>query len=436
VLLVQLTVVFDTTHLTPEMRKYLAPVSAALGAFVCPRPPGLDTDAEITDPNEFDPPMDIADSQVSIGLNGEMMQSMFMTVIVRPEKYAWAVGLLNYIMTKVTFTPSFLKFVALEAARGLASNYKMQTAEKPNYDCFDSVEINLHSLIKQVYKEGSTRHRAMQSIQMIDCVLLIMRFWCRVECAAVRGTKETGHYDGIPGRARERRGKDSQDDERGLAELGQDRQDCCADCSRREGTEDASRRPRCPLEGKLCWNEEASPVHVSHHSHLFVIVFILLVLCRIAQPVLEPRVMNDLSGTGKAVSVNQPRVPCLSIAAKINPSHSDDFPKICMASQLFSMAQKWIWSCWDLDDYCSPVIRMPCSYANLITLNLESYDVIGSLKTMRKMILEDWSWVGPLLIATKLMVVNDPACLEVGAQGTIASALLSHLGGQSMEARK
>lgn len=100
-----------------------------------------------------------------------------------------------------------------------------------------------------------------------------------------------------------------------------------------------------------------------------------------AQPTLEPAVMFPSCGTGLAVSVNQPRLPSLSIAVPINP-HSKDFPKLCMAAQLFSMAQKWIWSCWDLDDLCSPVIRMPCSYANLMTLNLESYDVIGCLKTM------------------------------------------------------
>jgi hypothetical protein len=151
----QLTAIFDSTHLDPSLRKFLSPVTAALGAFVCPRPPGLDTDSEIKDPNEFNPPMDIADSQVSIGLNGEMMQSVFLTVIVRPQKYAWSVGLLNYIMNCVSFTPSFLKFIATEAARGLAANYKMQTAEEAKYDCFDSAEINLHSLIKQVYKEGN-----------------------------------------------------------------------------------------------------------------------------------------------------------------------------------------------------------------------------------------------------------------------------------------
>jgi hypothetical protein len=137
------------------MRKLLPSVTAALGAFVCPRPPGLDTDCEIANPNEFNPPMDIADSQVSIGLNGEMMQSIFLTIIVRPDKYAWAVGLLHHVLYKSEFPPNFLKFVSTEAARGLAANYKMQTAEKPNYDCFDSTEINLHSLIKQVYLEGN-----------------------------------------------------------------------------------------------------------------------------------------------------------------------------------------------------------------------------------------------------------------------------------------
>lgn len=103
------------------------------------------------------------------------------------------------------------------------------------------------------------------------------------------------------------------------------------------------------------------------------------------QPSLETAVMNIPKGTGIAVSVNQPRLPCLNIAITINP-HNDDFPKLCMAAQLFSMGQKWIWSCWDLDDFCSPVIRMPCSYANLMTLNLESYDVIGCLKTMQLLI--------------------------------------------------
>lgn len=34
------------------------------------------------------------------------------------------------------------------------------------------------------------------------------------------------------------------------------------------------------------------------------------------------------------------------------------------------------------------------------------------------------------------MVVNDPASLELGAQGTIASALLSHLAGAPTQVRR
>lgn len=94
--------------------------------------------------------------------------------------------------------------------------------------------------------------------------------------------------------------------------------------------------------------------------------------------------MKTPGGSGIALLVNPPRLPCLNIAVAINP-HDQDFPKLCLAAQLFSMAQKWIWSCWDLEDYCSPVIRMPCSYSNLMTLNLESHDVIGCLKAMQYM---------------------------------------------------
>lgn len=98
--------------------------------------------------------MDIIDSQVSVGLNGEMMQCIFATVIVCPETYKQAVGLLHFVMYAAEFTPEFLKFVANEAAKGLAANYRMQTAEKPNYECFDSAELNLHAIIKQVYNDG------------------------------------------------------------------------------------------------------------------------------------------------------------------------------------------------------------------------------------------------------------------------------------------
>lgn len=135
----------------------MAPVTAALGAVVCPRPPGLDTDVDISNPNEFNLPKDLIDSQVSLGLNGEMMQCLFVTLIVRPEKYEWAVKMLHYLLTELQFDTKFLKFVATEAARGLASNYKAQTASQPNYEYFEASEINLHSLVKMIYKSVKLR---------------------------------------------------------------------------------------------------------------------------------------------------------------------------------------------------------------------------------------------------------------------------------------
>ena len=41
-----------------------------------------------------------------------------------------------------------------------------------------------------------------------------------------------------------------------------------------------------------------------------------------------------------------------------------------------------------------------------------------------------------MLIATKLMVVNDPAAMDQGPQGAIASALMSHLSGQPASRRR
>lgn len=149
----------------------------------------------------------------------------------------------------------------------------------------------------------------------------------------------------------------------------------------------------------------------------------------------EPDVMLAPSGKGVVVELTENRAPCLSLAIPINPN-SPDFPKLCMAAQMFSMAQKWIWSCWGLDDVCAPVLRMPCSYANLITLNLECLDVMGSLMAMKMMIKADWPWLETLLTATKLMVINDPATLELGAQGSIMSALLSHINDQTIESRR
>lgn len=38
---------------------------------------------------------------------------------------------------------------------------------------------------------------------------------------------------------------------------------------------------------------------------------------------------------------------------------------------------------------------------------------------------DDWKWISAILTATKLMVVNDPATMELGPQGTIASGNLN-----------
>jgi len=75
-------------------------------------------------------------------------------LIVLPEHYEWAVGMFHQLLYKFEYTFNFLKFVCVEAVKGLAANYRMQTAEVPNYDCFDATEINLHSLVNMVYKPG------------------------------------------------------------------------------------------------------------------------------------------------------------------------------------------------------------------------------------------------------------------------------------------
>jgi len=38
----------------------------------------------------------------------------------------------------------------------------------------------------------------------------------------------------------------------------------------------------------------------------------------------------------------------------------------------------------DEDDVPQPVLRMPCSYSNIMTLNLESYDVVGAFEAMKR----------------------------------------------------
>jgi hypothetical protein len=100
------------------------------------------------------------------------------------------------------------------------------------------------------------------------------------------------------------------------------------------------------------------------------------------QPILEPEMMKRPGVGGISVSVNHLRPPCLTTAIPINPN-DPDFAKLCIAAQLFSMAQKWVWTCLDEEDVPQPVLRMPCSYSNIMTLNLESMDVIGSFEAMR-----------------------------------------------------
>jgi hypothetical protein len=100
---------------------------------------------------------------------------------------------------------------------------------------------------------------------------------------------------------------------------------------------------------------------------------------------MEHDLMKTPGGEGVVVNVAHPRPSCLSIAIPINPNDKN-FPKLCLSAQLFSMAQKWAWACLDEEDNPTPVLRMPCSYANLLTLNLESNDVCGALEAMKKMI--------------------------------------------------
>jgi len=97
---------------------------------------------------------------------------------------------------------------------------------------------------------------------------------------------------------------------------------------------------------------------------------------------------------GVAVTVNHKRAPCLTTAVPINPS-SEDFPKLCIASQLFSMAQKWLWACFGEDDCGMPVLRMPCSYSHLLTLNLESHDVLGYFEVMKRVMNVSFLFLSP-----------------------------------------
>lgn len=87
---------------------------------------------------------------------------------------------------------------------------------------------------------------------------------------------------------------------------------------------------------------------------------------------------------GVVVKVKHTRPSCLTLAIPVDP-HADDFPALCIAMQMFSIAQKWIWMCLDEDDNSGqPILRMPCSFPNIITLNLESPDVIGEMCIMKE----------------------------------------------------
>jgi hypothetical protein len=336
-----MTLVLDTSHLDDTMRKLIAPVTAALGAIVCPRPPGLDTDADITHPNEFNPPTSIADSQVSLGLNGEMMQSIFITLIVRPHQYSWAVGMFHYLLHNTQFTPAFLRFVATEAARGLAANYRMQTADEPNYDCFEASEINLHALVKLIYKSESNA-RLFVGRRRLD---LINEFLAELETNEDSCTEKTNEAW------------------RHMVDSGKMVLQIAGKVS-----EISSSAKDADLVSPWKIFEKFSPLKFQ------------------ATPLtMENDLMKTPGAGGVVVNVAHPRPSCLSIAIPINPNDKN-FPKLCLSAQLFSMAQKWAWACLDEEDNPTPVLRMPCSYANLLTLNLESNDVMGALEAMKKMI--------------------------------------------------
>lgn len=99
---------------------------------------------------------------------------------------------------------------------------------------------------------------------------------------------------------------------------------------------------------------------------------------------LENDLMNKPDPIGIAVTSPLHIQSCLSLAIPISPGDKN-FAKLCFAAQLFSLAQKWVWACLDEDDRPTPVLRMPCSYANVLTMNLESDDVVGAMEIMKLM---------------------------------------------------
>jgi len=62
---------------------------------------------------------------------------------------------------------------------------------------------------------------------------------------------------------------------------------------------------------------------------------------REVKPTLEPEMMKSPDVNGISVAINHCRAACFTTAIPINPN-DQDFPKLCIAAQLFSMAQKWV----------------------------------------------------------------------------------------------
>jgi hypothetical protein len=320
-----------------------------------------------------------------------MMQSIFIKLIVLPHQYKWAVGMLHYLLHKTEFAAAFLRFVASEAARGLAANYRMQTAEEPNYDCFEASEINLHALVRLIYNSESNA-RLFVGRRRLD---LINEYLADLEKDPEQTTANTNNAW------------------RQMVDTGKIVLQIAGNVTQ--------------IASAIENNDLVSPWKIFGQRQCHK--------ARDAPLTMENSLMKTPGAKGIVVNVNHSRPSCLSIAIPINPN-DNNFPKLCLSAQLFSMAQKWVWACLDEEDNPAPVLRMPCSYANLLTLNLESNDVMGALEAMKMMIREDWPWLQSLLIATKLMVVNDPAALELGVQGAITCALLAHLNNQDLSVRR
>ncbi|CAG7829313.1 unnamed protein product, partial [Allacma fusca] len=262
---------------------------------------------------------------------------------------------------------------------------------EPNYDCFEASEINLHALVRLIYNPESNA-RLFVGRRRLD---LINEYLADLERDPKQCTENTNNAW------------------RHMVDSGKIVMQIAGKIS-----EIASVTENDDLVSPWAIFENTQPLKFSD-----------------APLTMENNLMKTPGTQGVAVTVNHSRPSCLSIAIPINPN-DNNFPKLCLSAQLFSMAQKWVWACLDEEDNPTPVLRMPCSYANLLTLNLESNDVIGAFEAMKMMIREDWPWLESLLIATKLMVVNDPAALELGVQGAITCALLAHLNNQELPVRR